>query len=66
MKLTQLEKVHDFYVNELKLIQVELFPLFHLKNVADVSELFVWPCKQKINIFYSILTFHFKLHIIYT
>ena len=33
--------MHFFLVNELKITQVELFALFHFKNVTDnISELF--------------------------
>ena len=41
LKITQLEKVHFVKVNELKLIEVELFQFFHFMCVAaDASELF--------------------------
>ena len=34
LKITQLEKVRFFQVNELKLPQVELFSIFHFKSVV--------------------------------
>ena len=41
LKITQLEKVRLTKVNELKLIQVELFSFFHFVCVAvEASELF--------------------------
>ena len=40
LKITQLEKVRFTKVNELKLIQVELFSIFHFECVtANASEL---------------------------
>ena len=40
LKITQLEKVHFFYVNELKLTQVELFSSFNFRSASvNVSEL---------------------------
>ena len=40
MKLTQLEKVHCFKVNDLKLTHVEFFQFFTFIVVANVSEFF--------------------------
>ena len=55
-----------FYVNELKLTQLELFSLFRFNSVAvNLFELFIWPCKQIKKAFYTILTFHFKSQILY-
>ena len=65
MGMTQHEKVWFITVSELKLSQIKLFSLFHFKSVpANVSECFVWPCKQIMNAFSIILTFHFKLQIL--
>ena len=39
-------------VNNIKLTQAELFSLIHFKNVAaNVFELFLCPCKHKMNVF---------------
>ena len=53
-------------VNELKLIQVELFSFFHFMCAAvNASELFCMAYLAKMNAFYTILTFHFKYQFLY-
>ena len=66
-EINPLKKVHFINVNELKLIQVELFSYFHFKSVAvNVLALFCKLCKQIINAFYAILKFHFEYEILDT
>ena len=61
MEITQSEKVRFNKVNGLKLTQVELFSFFNLMCAADhASESFCMAYKQKMNAFYTILTFHVK------
>ena len=52
-------------MDELKLPQVQLFSLFHLKSVAaNVYEFVCVCCKQLLNVFYNILNFHFNLQVL--
>ena len=58
--------VYFIKMNELKLTQVELFLLLHLKRViVNVSELLCVALYPNNKRFYTILTFHFKLQILY-
>ena len=56
--MIQLEKVRFFYVNELKIIQVELVSLLHFKRVAaNVSELFCVQASNEGFLYHSDLSF---------
>ena len=54
-------------MNEFKVTQDKLLSLFYLKSVAaNVSKLFcVVPLKNNGRFSFTILTFHFKLQILY-
>ena len=66
LKITQNEKVRFIYMNELKLIQVELFTFFHFMCVAaNASELFCVAHLANVELFYTILIVHFKYGILY-
>ena len=61
LKITQLEKLHFIIVNESKLTQGELFYFFHFMcNATNASELFCMVHSANIELFCTILTFHFK------
>ena len=62
LKITQLEKVRLTKVNELKLIQVELFSLFYFMSaVANASELLCMPYLENIECFLYNSNLSFKI-----
>ena len=63
-KITQLEKVRFIKVDEIITIQVELFLFFFILSVYLLKHqnCFAWPIQKVLNVFYTIITFHFKYH----